>query len=336
MSNEEKIYCVYKHTNKINGKVYVGKTCANPPKRRWGNDGSGYIKSPLFWNAIQKYGWENFEHEILIGNLTEEEANDLEKKFIIEFKSNDRKFGYNLTGGGDGVRLLGEAHPRYGVHLDTTTKKKISDAHKKLGLWSCERNPNYGKHDFAGDGNPFYGKHHSEETKQKLSELSTGRPSPMKGKKFSNEARKNMKESGRKKCKPVLQFDADGVLLNRFDSAEDASRAVGGNQRVINGCCGGRNNTAYGYIWLYEADYDHTQTIQKKQRKQRSLNSYFSKPILQFTKDEVLVTEFISAVEASRQTNINVCCIRDCCKGRQKTAGGFIWRYKEDEENAAN
>lgn len=56
-------YCVYIHTNKINNKKYVGQTCRDPIKR-WGNDGSGYLKvnkkgkyqQPKFAFAIQKYG----------------------------------------------------------------------------------------------------------------------------------------------------------------------------------------------------------------------------------------------------------------------------------------
>ena len=252
MNNEEKLYCVYKHTNKINGKIYVGKTCANPPEKRWRNDGSGYMKSPLFWNAIQKYGWDNFDHEILIDNLTEKQANELEKQFISDLKSNDREFGYNLTDGGDGVRLLGESHPRYGIHLDESVKKKISDTHKKRGSWQGENNPNYNKHNFTGEGNPFYGMHHTEETKRRLRELATGRPSPMKGKQFSDEARKNMKESGRKRCKPVIHLDLSDNIIATYQSLQEASDLTGFNKSSISSCCRGKTKTSYGFIWRYK------------------------------------------------------------------------------------
>ena len=59
-----KNYCVYQHTNKINGKIYIGITCQKPEKR-WGSQGRKYEECPYFWKAIQKYGWENFEHKIL-------------------------------------------------------------------------------------------------------------------------------------------------------------------------------------------------------------------------------------------------------------------------------
>lgn len=68
-------YKVYKHTNQINGKSYVGITCQKP-EYRWGTDGQGYKECPFFWNAIQKYGWNNFSHEIIFEGLTHEEACD--------------------------------------------------------------------------------------------------------------------------------------------------------------------------------------------------------------------------------------------------------------------
>ena len=70
------------HTNTINNKKYIGITGQNPPERRWRNGGSGYSHSGYFRNAINKYGWENFTHEILISELTFEEACELEKYYI--------------------------------------------------------------------------------------------------------------------------------------------------------------------------------------------------------------------------------------------------------------
>jgi len=51
-------YTIYIHKNKINGKVYIGQT-GQDPKKRWDN-GNGYKTCSRFWNAIQKYGWDNF------------------------------------------------------------------------------------------------------------------------------------------------------------------------------------------------------------------------------------------------------------------------------------
>lgn len=97
-------YCVYLHTNIINGKKYVGITCQEPNKRwknRTGYNPRGKGKSK-FYNAILKYGWNNFEHEIVASNLTREEANNFEHILIISLKTNNSEYGYNITDGGDG------------------------------------------------------------------------------------------------------------------------------------------------------------------------------------------------------------------------------------------
>ena len=77
--------CVYIHTNKTNGKMYVGQTCQNP-KKRWSN-GLGYVTQQYFYRAIQKYGWDGFEHEIIASNLTKSEADNFEKILIKELKT---------------------------------------------------------------------------------------------------------------------------------------------------------------------------------------------------------------------------------------------------------
>lgn len=86
------LYLVYKHTDP-NGKVYIGIT-QNHPQTRW-NEGGGYESQNKFYKAIQKYGWINFDHEILDASLTKDEAIELENKYILEFKSYDAKYGYN-------------------------------------------------------------------------------------------------------------------------------------------------------------------------------------------------------------------------------------------------
>ena len=84
MKNE---YCIYKHTNKINHKVYIGMT--NNPKRRWANNGKEYMPkdgcNSRFWGAIKKYGWSNFKHEILISGLTRKEAEQAEIDTIAKY-----------------------------------------------------------------------------------------------------------------------------------------------------------------------------------------------------------------------------------------------------------
>ena len=92
-------FCVYVHTNKINNKKYVGQTCQKP-ESRWGNQGCGYKGCLLFERAIQKYGWDNFEHEIVYDGLTQDEANYYEEMLIEQYHTTDSDFGYNIRSGG--------------------------------------------------------------------------------------------------------------------------------------------------------------------------------------------------------------------------------------------
>jgi group I intron endonuclease len=93
---KEKIYCLYCHTNKINNKKYIGIT-KQTTAQRWGK-GTGYKGCPKFEKAIKKYGWNNFEHEVLLSGLTQEEACKLEKEYIKKY--NTIEDGYNILTGG--------------------------------------------------------------------------------------------------------------------------------------------------------------------------------------------------------------------------------------------
>ena len=108
-------YTVYMHKNIINDKIYIGITIQNVNKR-WLN-GKGYTNNDYFNKAIQKYGWENFEHIILYENLTKEEAEQKEIELIAQYKSNQREYGYNIANGGN----------HKGKHSEDT-KKKMSKA----------------------------------------------------------------------------------------------------------------------------------------------------------------------------------------------------------------
>ena len=133
------MYTVYQHKNKINGKVYIGIT-SQKPEQRWRN-GEGYKSSPHFYSAIQKYGWDNFEHNILFVELTKEQACLKEQELIKEFNSMNREYGYNSTSGGDifvmneetkqkiSQALMGNQN-NLGHLCSEEKKKKISDAQK--------------------------------------------------------------------------------------------------------------------------------------------------------------------------------------------------------------
>ena len=115
---------IYLHTNKINGKVYVGQTHCAKPIYRWGPEGSGYKRTPHFSNAIKKYGWSTFDHQVVAHADTQEGLNNLEKAWIILLRPMDRNYGYNSRSGGDGGVCTEERRVR------------MSAAHKGRPTWN--------------------------------------------------------------------------------------------------------------------------------------------------------------------------------------------------------
>lgn len=145
-----KLFCVYIHTNKLNGKKYVGITCQDPNKR-WRN-GNGY-KNGYFSNAIKKYGWDNFEHEIVYDGIPEDFAKQFEMELIEKYKTMDGRYGYNLCEGGNSTT---------GYHHTESSKSKMSAS--KKGMYKGNRNPMYGK---RGKLAPAYGLKRSDDFKKK-------------------------------------------------------------------------------------------------------------------------------------------------------------------------
>lgn len=97
------MYSIYQHYNTVNGKSYVGKT-KQTPHRRWlahiGNANNGL--ESYFARAIRKYGKGAFVCQILTACEANEDANRLEKLWIIALRTYDPKFGYNMKMGGEG------------------------------------------------------------------------------------------------------------------------------------------------------------------------------------------------------------------------------------------
>ena len=89
---------IYKITNIINNKVYIGQT-VNNIKQRW-NKHCHCNGCRSLYNAILKYGKENFNIEI-IETLPIEELDEREIYWINYYKSNNKKFGYNILLGGN-------------------------------------------------------------------------------------------------------------------------------------------------------------------------------------------------------------------------------------------
>lgn len=282
-----KKWCVYVHISP-SGKYYVGIT-SQKPEARWRN-GNGYKHNKYFTNAIQKYGWDNFQHEIIAGNITEKEAKNFEKILIEKLQSRNSQYGYNITVGGDGVVGIshyGEDNPFYGKHHSEEAKIEMSK--KRIGK-------------YTGKDNSFYGKHHSEETKQLISE-----------------------SNGLSVC----QFDTEMNLLHEYQSANAASKETGIFHSMILGCCNNQvgYKTAGGYVWIFKSDLPNINFLEYKKRLN---HEKLPKSLCQYSLSMDFVSEYESIGQASKITGISASNISLAISGKHQQAGGYIWLLKKD------
>lgn len=270
------VYIVYKRTSP-SGKVYIGLTSGTMDFRA-GVNGYKYKSCTYFWSAIEKYGWNNFTHEILFDDLTFDEACEKEKEMIAFYRSNEREFGYNLTDGGQGC----SGH---------SPSQELKD------MWSEM---------YTGEGNPFYGKKHTAEVKNKISNTNKGKyiggnsPRARAVNKIdlkTNEviqtyecaktASKNETErkhiveccqgkrrsaSGYKwqyvdephkytcgwsSLRSVVQLDKDtNEFISLFGTMRDATTLLNISQDTIKKVCDGKRKSAGGYKWVYLDEYE--------------------------------------------------------------------------------
>ena len=235
------------HENKMNNKKYIGIT-SNDVKIRW-KKGYGYSDKLPIGMAIRKYGWDGFEHKVLYENLSEAEAKDIEVELIKTYKTQDRKYGYNICAGGEGVT---------GWHPSEETRKKISaSAKKRVGA----ENPNY-RHKWSDEMKRKASERKrkenlSEETLQRMSEAAKKRiakyGNTFEGKKHSDRTKEIISKV---QSRSVKMFDKSGNLLYEFPSIKNAAENMGINKTSISNCCRGITKSSGGYRWEYSDKSD--------------------------------------------------------------------------------
>ena len=213
-----KEFIVYMHENKINHKKYIGITCQKPTQRWRG--GKGY-KIGAFKNAIDKYGWNNFNHIVLYEHLTKEDACLKEQELIKQYNTMDNNYGYNLCEGGN--LTLGYHH---------TKDSKLKMSKSKKGMYDGKNNPMYGR---SGILAPMYGKHLTEEHKRKISEAKKGK---------ANYHTKTL-------YKKVDQYDLDGNYIKTWESISSIEKKLNIKGTHISRVCRGKRKTTGGYVFKY-------------------------------------------------------------------------------------
>ena len=125
------MYKVYKWQNLVNHMYYVGVTKQASLKARMGKDGQGYRGSPRFYNAIKKYGIQNFRGQILAQVQTIDEAAQLEKHYIKMLDSLNPQKGYNLHQGGFPEMVFKDGDRRHRIS-QTLKKQRSSPEYRQI------------------------------------------------------------------------------------------------------------------------------------------------------------------------------------------------------------
>lgn len=225
------MWYIYKHTSP-SGKVYIGITHLKPIYR-W-NNGKGYVANNHFYNAICKYGWDAFKHEIIETVETEKDAVRREAELIAHYDSANTLHGYNVALGGH--------------YQSEESRRKIGETRKARGYTS-----------------PTLGKHLSEETRRKISEATMGRKVVVTKEWAENIRRSKLGEKnpnfGKRpseeqiaahveRCSiPVIRISEDGKT--EYKSAAEAQRLTGVCSTNICRVCNGERKTAGGFVWEY-------------------------------------------------------------------------------------
>lgn len=238
-------YTVYVHTNKENGMRYVGIT-SQSVSARWQANGNGYRKQEHFWRAIKKYGWDNFEHEIVASGLSKDDACALEQKLILMYDSCDNTKGYNKSTGGEfgAVGVIKNDNQRTAASQALRKKWEDQVFRKAASNRVIALNQSEEMRKKRSESNHLRGV--SDDTRKKISNAKTGHKLGP----FSDEHKRKISEhhSGGADEVSVVCVETGEV----FKSINDASRVKHINKKQISNCCRGvrHYNTAGGYHWI--------------------------------------------------------------------------------------
>lgn len=309
------MYYIYKITNLINGKTYIGqRKCPqgiNPEQDKYMGSGK-HLKC-----AKLKYGLEFFSKKILISNIeSKEEANTKEIK-TIELYKKQGKAEYNIAKGGDGGDIyscLSEEEKRnsnrkkscnhywLGKHLPKEMREKISRANtgKTLTNEQIERLRNV-----------HIGKKLTEEHKRKISESNKGRV-------VTEETRKKISEKQKGKVIPEEQRRKISLANKGHKNSPEARRKI--------------SEKLKGRKFSEEQRKHISESLKGKGHPQKeSTKKKISKTMMGVRSKRIFCIEtgiyYKSLTAASNETGIGLNRLSECCCGKRELAGGYHWKF---------
>lgn len=317
-----KNWTVYKHVAP-NGKVYVG--ISSDIKRRWAANGYYYrLTDTVFSRALNKYGWNCFQHVIVQEGLTKKEACAMEKTLIAYYK--EKRLSYNITDGGEGYcGKHSEEHNKHKVEarisnntveylvIDKTFNYTVFQTEKEAaeylggtqrGIATLLTRPigyTYRKHYIwkHPKGTPVY----IEDIKKQIQEALS-----IRYKKASETIRQNSSKL----------IDASRKAISCM-TMEEKKKKFGRGDRLR-----GRHHMDTSKKKISEAAKGRDMS-----RAHAAAMKVVTIPVLQIQNGQV-ISSFNSIREASHYTHINESNIAGCIRKERKTAGGYNWEKQEE------
>ena len=277
MPTNNKQFTLYVHQFP-NNKLYFGITTCTNVHRRW-KSGRGYETQTLIYKAIQKYGWDNIQHIVLLEGLSKEVACECEKYLIAKYQTQNPKYGYNVYLGGDVGRL--------GIPLSLKEKQRLVSYNKgrpktkqelkkiKQSLskyWTKARRKQFGE---QHGGHGFY---LSETTALNIyNELCEGKErkelaiqynvSKTVIDKIANKKYWSLRNStntilSRKlPTKYIYQYDIQNNFIKSWNTFEQIHKQLSINVSTVCECCNHKRSKTHGYIWKYVLVLDNGKEV---------------------------------------------------------------------------
>lgn len=289
-------YHIYKVTNKVNKKVYIGKT-NDFEKRKKEHTIYDINDNSIFHKALLKYGLDNFKWEIVCSTNCKEELNELEKFFIKKYNS-FKPNGYNMTKGGDGGSMWNakpvvclEKNGQFVARYDSAGEAEKKAGYTNSSVLTCCKTKNRthkGKifmfeDEYISDGAYIY-----QKPKSTI-------------------------------CKKIIQCDLFGNKIKSFESVTQASKETGIKRSNISQNLTKKCKTSHGYIFVYEDDYPIENLFIHKHNKK-------GKKIYQLNaKTGEVINSFNSIKEAGECLNVNYKSIHKVVDNPKRKAYGYKW-----------
>ena len=292
MKNSISIYLI---KNMINNKMYVGQTINYEKRMKEHKHGRNKGSISLIDKAIKKYCVDNFEFSIIDYAYSQDEADQLERKYIKIFDCITPK-GYNILKGGKFKSGSWNQKKVYMYDLKGNYIREFESASELERL-----------------SNSFYLRHG-------ITDCCRGKISRYKDKifRFEKVVVDKYKKPKSARNRKVYQFDFDGNLLNSYESLQEASKKTNTSRSSISSCLTGTYKTANGFLWSY--------TIEPPKIEM----SITRTKIIQLNDRNEIIGEYCSCSDAERKLSLKPKAYKVIYKylDKDKRVYGFYWKKK--------